>query len=436
MRKVYLIGLLAVSVIISGCGMTNSATFRSMSAAYREVVESYSNDNILINIVRASQQMPISFLDIPSIQGQGTVSVGAGLGATVYGADPGSFAGFFQPWSGATGLANYMPNVSLSVNGGYSFTQSSLDNATFMKPFLSPIMPEIVGYLASNQAAPKSVLYSLVIDSIDIVKPNREIYSTFVNDPKRSDYSNFQSALYILVSAGLTVEPSMLKMPMSPEMDEATMRASLGMFTAALASGIVADEIPASPGRPKKYRLVRMIPEWRLCLNKVNAQSLFGNALSEEMYCKQAFQARAVSRSAQELTKMLADNEGSPASSPKNSTVNIKLRSTENVFSFLGEIISMQYAAEPKFVTIFDPQVLDFDPNAKASDFPSVPLFVVHKDKSVANPLNSLSYRGSTYTISDDRKSFTKDVMVLLSQMLTLNKIAGSIPPSPAVLVR
>jgi hypothetical protein len=110
-----------------------------MSAAYREVVESYSNDNILINVVRASQKMPVSFLDIPSIMGTGNVSASAGVSSTVYSANPGSFAGFLQPWSGAVGLANYIPNASMSVSGGYTFTQSSLDNATFMKPFLSAI---------------------------------------------------------------------------------------------------------------------------------------------------------------------------------------------------------------------------------------------------------------------------------------------------------
>jgi hypothetical protein len=47
-----------------------------------------------------------------------------------------------------------------------------------------------------------------------------------------------------------------------------------------------------------------------------------------------------------------------------------------------------------------------------------------------------LEYRGATYSIPDDSNSFSREVMVLLSQLLTLNKISGSIPPSPAVLVK
>ena len=123
MRKFCLLGMAAVVAVLSGCGSTNSTTFRSMSAAYREVVEAYSNDNILINVVRASQKMPVSFLDIPSIMGTGNVSANAGVTATA---------------NSISTMSNTLtPNVGLTVSGGYTFTQSSLDNATFMKPFLS-----------------------------------------------------------------------------------------------------------------------------------------------------------------------------------------------------------------------------------------------------------------------------------------------------------
>ena len=54
MRRVVFSGLLSLVAVLSGCASTNSTTFRAMSNAYREVVESYRNDNILINIVRAS----------------------------------------------------------------------------------------------------------------------------------------------------------------------------------------------------------------------------------------------------------------------------------------------------------------------------------------------------------------------------------------------
>lgn len=66
--------ILLVSLITGCAGLTNSTSFREMSSAYRDVLEQYSNDNILLNIVRSSQSMPVSFLDMPSVMGSGAVS--------------------------------------------------------------------------------------------------------------------------------------------------------------------------------------------------------------------------------------------------------------------------------------------------------------------------------------------------------------------------
>ena len=434
MRSISMMFLSALLAVISGCGSPNSTSFRSMSHAYREVVESYSNDNILINIARASKKMPVSFLDIPSIMGTGSVSADVGLSATVYSGNPGSLGGFLQPWAGAVGLANYIPTASLSVSGGYTFTQSSLDNATFMRPFLLDIKPEIVAYLTSNHAAPKSILYSLLVSSIDVVNDKREVVSSFVNDPSSKDYLGFQRALYILVAAGLTAEPTFVKMPMSPILDEKLARDSFGMLVGALAAGVTLDEV-SQPGRPKQFRLIKLMPDWRLCLNKTDGEVLFGKSLSPENYCTQSYKSTTAQRTATELRALLSDGSDSGL---KNLSIKVNLRSTRNIFDFLGDIVAMQNAENPHIVKVFNPELLNASDNAKVSDFPPVPLFVMQKNKSVGKPLTSLNYRGDTYTVPDHdiSESFTKDVIVLLSQLLTLNKISGSIPPSPSVLVR
>lgn len=434
MRSISMMFLSALLAVISGCGSPNSTSFRSMSHAYREVVESYSNDNILINIARASKKMPVSFLDIPSIMGTGSVSADVGLSATVYSGNPGSLGGFLQPWAGAVGLANYIPTASLSVSGGYTFTQSSLDNATFMRPFLLDIKPEIVAYLTSNHAAPKSILYSLLVSSIDVVNDKREVVSSFVNDPSSKDYLGFQRALYILVAAGLTAEPTFVKMPMSPILDEKLARDSFGMLVGALAAGVTLDEV-SQPGRPKQFRLIKLMPDWRLCLNKTDGEVLFGKSLSPENYCTQSYKSTTAHRTATELRALLSDGSDSGL---KNLSIKVNLRSTRNIFDFLGDIVAMQNAENPHIVKVFNPELLNASDNAKVSDFPPVPLFVMQKNKSVGKPLTSLNYRGDTYTVPDHdiSESFTKEVIVLLSQLLTLNKISGSIPPSPSVLVR
>lgn len=68
----------------------------------------------------------------------------------------------------------------------------------------------------------------------------------------------------------------------------------------------------------------------------------------------------------------------------------------------------------------------------------SRPMFVVNKGSTSGPTLMSVKYQGETYSIpkDDDFSSYTNLVLVMLSQMLTLTKVPGSIPASPAVLIR
>ena len=76
MRKLYIIASLSLASV-GGCTAINSNSFSDMSSAYRKVIEEYSNSNILLNIVRSSQNMPLSFADIPSVIGTGSVTAEA-----------------------------------------------------------------------------------------------------------------------------------------------------------------------------------------------------------------------------------------------------------------------------------------------------------------------------------------------------------------------
>ena len=66
------------------------------------------------------------------------------------------------------------------------------------------------------------------------------------------------------------------------------------------------------------------------------------------------------------------------------------------------------------------------------------PLFVVKKGASSSDSLLSVTYQGETYSIprENNNDSNTNQVLVMLSQMLTLTKVPGSIPLSPAVLIK
>ena len=55
------------AIAIGGCTTPVTPDFTEMSASYASILEQYQLNSILINIIRASNERPLSFLDIPSI---------------------------------------------------------------------------------------------------------------------------------------------------------------------------------------------------------------------------------------------------------------------------------------------------------------------------------------------------------------------------------
>jgi hypothetical protein len=185
-----------------------------MSAAYREVLEGYSNDNVLLNIVRASKRMPVSFLEMPSVLGTGSVNTGIGVTPSITSIDPASFAGYFSAASGSN--VNITPTHS--VNNSFTFTQSSMDNAAFMSSFLTNVKVETVASLSNNVVAPKEILYSLIIDSIEVRNSKNEILDLIENNPNLPNYKEgFQKALHTLIDAGLSTQLVVNKMVLSQQ---------------------------------------------------------------------------------------------------------------------------------------------------------------------------------------------------------------------------
>jgi hypothetical protein len=174
--------ILSLSLVpfLSGCaGLTGSTSFSAMSSAYREVLEQYGNDNILLNVVRSAKSMPVSFLDMPSVVGSGNVTNGSSLGLSFLAKSPESIPGFFSPTlgSGSTGGA------SLSVSNSFNFTQASLDNSSFMVSFLTNMRPDVIANLTNSQSASKTVLYTLAIESLEWQDTSGTVTHKFVNDP-------------------------------------------------------------------------------------------------------------------------------------------------------------------------------------------------------------------------------------------------------------
>jgi hypothetical protein len=187
----------ATALLGSGCTTPVTPDFSEMSANYASILEQYQLNSILINIIRASNERPLSFLDIPSINGSGNVSTSPSIS--------GSMNGFIGGLAGgAAGVASIAPSLSLSFGNSFNFSQSSLDNATFLRGFLSQIPIETAKFFISDNL-PREVMFSLIVSSIEIKRADGASVK-YLNNPLLPEYPAFQAELYRLLSYGLTVD--------------------------------------------------------------------------------------------------------------------------------------------------------------------------------------------------------------------------------------
>jgi hypothetical protein len=418
-RALVTIGILGLN---SGCTSINSTSFSDMSSAYREVVERYSNDNILLNVVRSSKNMPLSFLDIPSVIGTGSVLSTAGVTSYQAGVPSSSL-----PPTSTTA------NVGLAVNNGFTFTQASLDNAQFMQSFLKEIPLSVLGLKGTERLLPRAVSYTLLIESIELRSDNSLVHR-FNNDPLDPNYQEFQNLLYLLIEVGLTAENKKIKTPLGPPIDKRLLTKSLDSWGSStvdnLAKGVISFE-KVNAHNSDAYQLVRKDFRPRVCVNEALAKELLGNLLSSEAYCTDSPKFPKTDFNYPNVIKSFREHYPNA----KNMELVIGIRSPGNVFDFLGAVLNAQLMNDGSKMVMIKPSLSVFDSyNERYKN--AQPLFKIYKDQSVINPVATVKYKGVTYSIADDDDSYSKDVMVFMSTLVTIAKIPGAIPSSPAVIVR
>lgn len=421
-----ILGVLLMASTLFGCA-TGSVSFREMSSAYREVVEDYSNDNILINIMRASKNMPMSFLDIPSVIGSGNVSATLGLSAAIYGSNPGSVTGFFS----ATPASSYgFPSASLSASNSFNFTQSSLDNSPFLTAFITPIKPEAVQNLINNDYFPRSVLFTMLIEKIEIRGPDGVKLESWTNDPLSANYSKFQTALYNLMYIGLSTESTIQKQVLSPPMDSETLNKNMNALVHAYSlPGVTMLPVKSTGAKKPLYQLVRINSVPRMCLASTLNQEI-ASQFSKEAFCST-------------VTNPLADPDATAlevsSKKEKKNTLIIQMRSTQKIFNFMGALIEWQNKPNGKVLRVKNSALFAEHPEyikQEDNDINSFEFFKVNVNNTEGNVAAKVNYMGNTYSVPNNDKSSSATVFSLLSTLLTLNKVQGSIPLSPAVIVK
>ena len=406
-RSVRVAIALLPAIVCVGCTTPYTPDFAGMSASYAQTVEQYQINSVLMNIDRAAGQRPLSFLDIPSITGTGSVTNAPTVAAVFSNAVPG-VTGVL-----AGSLASVTPGWTLTVGNSFNFTQSSLDNATFWTGFLTPISLDTAKFF-SRHHLPKALIFTLLIDSIEIKDPNGKAHF-YYNNPELHSYHEFQEILHKLIRYGLDVDAVDIAVNNGPAKTEKELLDAYGKNyrSALMQSGIELRLL--SGGNPKKYQPVKFTKSYQLCL-KTNEYRNFAQL---------------------EFDKTLFCEDPGPidfGGDKRKSSFSLVLRSTRDIFDFLGQVVYVQNRAKDPLLLTVTP----FEAIASRKDGESRQHAILVVEKNAQGPHFAAvrSLDGNKYSIPTENNGYSTQVMNLVSQLLTLNKVSGSVPPSPAVLIK
>jgi len=393
-----------------------------MSRTYQTVIEKYDRNGLFLNVVRASEKRPMSFLTIPSITGSGSAAESAGVSASVVSAVPGTTGGFFSAGTGSY----YAPTIGISLSRGFTFTQSSLDNAAFQKSFMSEIPLAAINSMANSTEDRRELIYSMVIDSLVMVEPDG-VPKTYRNNPLADDFDEFQSQLHKLIALGLSSELLESKAPIGTPMTAAQVNDIMFKYLDAKdEKQLTMSEIVSKGGKEKLYQIYQTVKTARFCFSKDANPEAVKSMFGSKWFCQQV-----LDNDSSDPTIAAVDN----GSKRKEFELGIKLRSTGGVFFYLGNIVKAQTKANPKVVMLWN-----YDLQAKPTgEGPqqNVPMLVVKKNQKINGKVFAeIDYEGDFYVIPIEDAGYSSQTMSMLYAFVAMNKVPGAIPASPAVLIK
>ena len=409
------LSLSVFSLLLGGCAPTLTPDFSEMSAKYAYSLEQYQTNSIFQNILRAADNRMVSFLDMPTINGSGTIGVNPSVGAL--------FTGGALPLNSSYnviqgGLSAATPSASLTLNNSFNFTQSSLDNAVFWKSYLNELPKETIKYFSHNHI-PKEVIMSMAVDEIEIFQPNGKS-TVFINNPLRPDHAQFQQYLYKIINDGITAQLIDDSEKLGPPLtvDKVVPRFGDKAFVMLKDSNIVLK--PVGDSKNPLYQPTQVSSKYRFCITSDQyANFLPVKKYGATLYCE--------NNNEEDLLKTSAAKKQQP-------TLILRIRSTNNIFEYLGQVVKAQLADKPYIVTL-PPTTATFNNNKGTLNRDA--LLIVNKDKPTPKPFSIIEGRdGSIYSIPSDDNGYSSLTIKLLSQLMSLQKLPGSIPASPSVLLK
>lgn len=399
------VAFVATTLVLSGCSAIGP-DFTDMTEAYEHAMDMHQKKSLLSNMLRASNNLPLIFTDVTTVAGTGAIATSNSIGASVQGVDPSTVAGFFSPRVGSGA------NISsqLTTNRSFTFSLGSLNNEEFFRGFLTETPLDDMFFYMRSDMPPKEFITALLVDSIEMISKDG-VKKIFINDPTSAQYEQFESLMHQLLEDGLTTEVNNEVIDIGPVMSKDDFSKLLPEISKLTQAKMIVRKVNS---QPDAFQISRVVPRAKLCMDSPKESRHYGR----NMDC--AIPPSALPNSAKHLD----------AAKNTTDTLLIKLRSTRGVFRYLGRVIALQTGPNPVVTSVRVKNAND--------QYENIPILVVNQGNNFSsnNVIVSTNYQGEVFSVPLRNAGYSSRVFELLSVMVTMNKIPGSIPASPGVLIR
>ena len=410
-RKLRVLGCAVLSLGLSACATMSD--FSSWTVGYNNSVEQARNQLMLLNIVRASENMPLLFTGIQVVRGNGQTVVGGGLGitSTVQGT---SVSG--APTS-TTVVNTLAPSVNLQVVSGFNFDVVVLDSAEFLQGLLTPISVLTFNHYV-RQGVPIELLLHLLTEKITITLPGRPTV-TYINDPLSREFKEFRLLIASLLKLRITTEVgNSSSEAIGPLLTDADLKSGASTEFSKALPGLVLAKVPGG------YRFIRpggTIANFCFLGEETGQSSLPQTSLCADSPLRKAKQAAAVGDESADK-KVLTTFEGA---------MSVQMSSTNDVFNYLGRLARFQAESGNDILNLDSPEAIAYNRQDQ-----NRAVFRVVKNQPKPHDIASVQYRGTVYSLPLEEQGYSATTLMVLNQLFSLSKSVNSIPSTGTVLVR
>ena len=412
-RKLRVLGCAVLSLGLSACATMSD--FSSWTVGYNNSVEQARNQLMLLNIVRASENMPLLFTGIQVVRGNGQTAITGTVGGsrTVQATSvPGSLT--------STVVVNALtPSVNLQVVSGFNFDVVVLDSAEFLQGLLTPISVLTFNHYV-RQGIPIELLLHLLTEKITITTPGRPTV-TYINDPLSRDYKEFRLLIAALLKLRLTTEvANSSSEAIGPLLTDADLKSGASTEFSKALPGLFLAKVPGG------YRFIRpggTIANFCFLGEETGQSILPQTSLCADSPMRKAKQAAADGDESANK-KVLTTVDG---------TMSVQMSSTNDVFTYLGRLARFQAESGNDILNLDSPQAIAYNRQGQGQ---SRAVFHVVKNQPKPHDIASVQYRGTVYSLPLEAQGYSATTLMVLNQLFSLSKSVNSIPGTGTVLVR